>query len=659
MSGLDVGEMLRCQYKKPNPSVRRKETQMIFHRKFYLLVVIVGLIVTACAPQTAPMTATPLPPTAVPISTVAPETQNLTTDLDKTLQESSAAHEFSGSILIAEDGQVILSKGYDLANREKKISNDSKQTKYPILGITKQFTAMAVMLLQEQGKLSVKDSICVTLKECPETWQVITIHHLLTQTSGIPDLTEKYFAQDIKSSTPLEQMISDTKKLPLDSQPGEKFNVEDISYILLGKVIEAASGQSYGALLQQNIFEPLQMLNTGFDPNQTDLAVGYADNASAADPFNLWVASSAGGLYSTVEDLYRYDQALYTNKLVSQKVLDTMTTSYVESDREGYGYGYGWYVGLNEPHINKIFGNLNGFNTTFRHYRDDKLTIIILLNEQDDDIVSVANSIPEKLLASVSLLPGSNPTISPSEMAPWSLVAVGDSIAYNSPDDCYGCTGFVDRYADAITKATGRPVKVQNLSQHNGLQIDGLLEELKTDVKRRDALANADIIIVSIGYNDTPWNRDDDPCDGAGFPIWSKYNATCVAAAAEIFRPKLESVFAQIVALRAGKPTIFRTITPYNDWLGGVDGESGVAVPPEATNPTHEVYDAWSEMICQAATANGFTCADTYHAFNGPDGLKPIVGVLTASKANGHPNDKGNEVIARTLADLGYTPLVP
>jgi lysophospholipase L1-like esterase len=238
-------------------------------------------------------------------------------------------------------------------------------------------------------------------------------------------------------------------------------------------------------------------------------------------------------------------------------------------------------------------------------------------------------------------------------------VAVGDSLAFNSSQDCPNCTGFVDRYADAISKATGHPVKVQNLSQHNGLQTDGLLDELKTDTLRRDALANADIILVSIGYNDTPWNRDDDPCDGAGYPDWSKYNASCAAAAAEIFRPKLESVFAQIVALRAGKPTIFRTITPYNDWIGGVDGESGVVTPPEATNPTRLVLDDWSAMTCKAAEANGFTCADTYHAFNGPDGLKSIAGILTASRANGHPSDKGNEVIAQVLADLGYAPLMP
>ena len=270
-----------------------------------------------------------------------------------------------------------------------------------------------------------------------------------------------------------------------------------------------------------------------------------------------------------------------------------------------------------------------------------------------------ATSIPTASAPANTAIPSPMPPASPTGPAPLSLVAVGDSLPYNSSEDCPGCTGFVDRYADAISKVTGHSVKVQNLSQHNGLQTDGLLEELQTDIQRRDALVNADIIIVSIGYNDTPWNRDDDPCDGAGYPNWSKYNATCAVAAAEIFRPKLESVFAQIVALRAGKPTIFRTINGYNDWLGGIDGESGAVTPPEATNATRFVLDAWSAMTCKAAQASGFICADTYHAFNGPDGLKPIAGDLTATKANGHPSNKGNEVIAQVLTELGFAPLIP
>jgi lysophospholipase L1-like esterase len=236
--------------------------------------------------------------------------------------------------------------------------------------------------------------------------------------------------------------------------------------------------------------------------------------------------------------------------------------------------------------------------------------------------------------------------------ASWSLVVVGDSIAFNSPEDCPGCTGFVDRYAEAVTKATRRPVNVQNLSQHNGLQIDGLLDELGPDSFRSDALLNADIIIVNIAHNDVAWLRNDDPCDGltGDNPDWSKFDATCATAAAESFRPKFESLYAQIVAMRAGKPTIFLTINRYNDWIG--DG-----VPPEAIQATDAVVDAWNAMVCKAAASNGFLCADIYHTFNGTDGLKGAPDLLAQDFT--HPSDKGNEVIAQVLTDLGFAPLVP
>lgn len=253
-----------------------------------------------------------------------------------------------------------------------------------------------------------------------------------------------------------------------------------------------------------------------------------------------------------------------------------------------------------------------------------------------------------QVMSPTAPIPSSTPT-------PWLLVAVGDSIPFNSPEDCPGCMGFVDRYAKAISEATGHPVKVQNLSQHNSLQIDGLLDELKTDTLRRDALANADIIIVGIAHNDAAMNSNDDLCDGPNSdnPDWSKYNAECAVASAELFRPKYESVYSQIVALRNGKPTMFRTINRYNDW----NGWPGHDLSPEGITATKEVIDAWNKMICKAAEDNGFLCADIYRIFNGPDGLTPS-GDLVASDYT-HPSDKGNEVIASTLENLGYAPLVP
>jgi len=251
-------------------------------------------------------------------------------------------------------------------------------------------------------------------------------------------------------------------------------------------------------------------------------------------------------------------------------------------------------------------------------------------------------------------LPTITPMVSPT-VVPWSLVVVGDSIPYNSPDDCPGCTSFVDRYAEALTTATGHPVVVKNLSLHNGLRIDGLLQHLKSDTMLRDRLANADIILVGIAHNDAAMNSNDDLCDGPNGdnPDWPKYNQECAIASAELFRLKYESVYSQIAALRAGKPTILRTINRYNDW----NGWPGHDLSPEGITATKEVIDAWNAMICKAAEKNGFVCADIYRAFNGPDGLTPSADLVGADYT--HPSDKGNEVIAAVLEDLGYAPLVP
>ena len=238
-------------------------------------------------------------------------------------------------------------------------------------------------------------------------------------------------------------------------------------------------------------------------------------------------------------------------------------------------------------------------------------------------------------------------------MEPWSLVAVGDSIPFNSAEDCQGCTGFVDRYGAAIPAATGHPVDVDNLSKHTGLQVDGLLDDLESDQFLRDALAGADIIVVGIAHNDAPWGRNDDPCDGPNgdYIDWSKYDPTCAAAAAEVFRPKYESVYAQIVALRDGKPTIFRTINRYNDWIGWTEGN----VPPEGVEATRPVVDAWSTTICED-TSQWLHLRRHLPRHQRPDGLTPALDLRAPDYI--HPSDKGNEVIAAVLADLGYAPLV-
>jgi lysophospholipase L1-like esterase len=255
--------------------------------------------------------------------------------------------------------------------------------------------------------------------------------------------------------------------------------------------------------------------------------------------------------------------------------------------------------------------------------------------------------------------PSSPPTsASPSPTAvneaPIELVAVGDSIFFNSPGDCPGCTGAIDRYADALAVATGRTVNVRNLSEHNGLQLKGLLNELERDRTRIDALKAADVILVGIAHNDAPMNRDDDPCDGAGgeFPDWSRFTAACIAEDIAAYTPNYERAYELIAGMRAGKPTILRTINRFNDWIGW----PGHDLSAEGIAATRAVVAAWNDMVCGAAEANGFVCADISAKFNGEDGTEPANNLLVADYT--HPSETGNKVIAQVLIDLGFAPLV-
>jgi lysophospholipase L1-like esterase len=269
--------------------------------------------------------------------------------------------------------------------------------------------------------------------------------------------------------------------------------------------------------------------------------------------------------------------------------------------------------------------------------------------------VSQASIGPTPTTAAPSASTVTKRTAAPTAKPEIMLVAVGDSIPFNSKDDCPGCTGFVDRFADDLRSATGKTVAVRNLSQHNGLQVQGLVWGLRDGNEQAWAVADADVIIVGIAHNDTPWNVNSDACDGAGAdpPDWSKFSAACIATEVKRYTPKYEAVFERIAALRASKPTVLRAINRYNDW----NGWPGHPLPPEGVAASAAVIAAWNKMICGAAEANGFTCADISTAFNGKDGTQPSGELLAGDYT--HPSDKGNEVIADVLVKLGFKPLAP
>ncbi len=359
-------------------------------------VVLMSLLVTGCGgvsisvPPSALVTEGPLP-------SPSPASEGRTSQIDKILTLYTERATFTGTVLVARKGEILLSKGYGWADRDNQIPN-TPQTKYRIGSTTKQFTAMAILLLQDLGLLQVQDLICNYIPECPDSWQEVTLHHLLTHTSGIPDLTEFPDFKAFKGlpSTP-EQTIARFKDEPLDFQPGEKWHYSNSGYVLLGYIIEQAAGQSYQVFLQQNIFDPLQMTYTGYDHNDGSLATGYTGRDShweTPDYIDMTLPYAAGGLYSTVEDLYRWDQALYGEQFVPEESLKLMFTPYVKTTFTGLHYGYGWFIGqMNNHQAVSHGGGIDGFVTEIRRYIDDRVTIIILSNRQTTNIPQIADQI--------------------------------------------------------------------------------------------------------------------------------------------------------------------------------------------------------------------------------------------------------------------------
>ncbi len=352
----------------------------------------------------ATYTPTPVPP---PTSTLAPtiSASDLNSWVNTYFTSLVENHVFTGSVLIARSGQILVDAGYGLADRDRNIPN-TPQTKFRIASLTKQFTAMAILMLQARGKLDVRDSICKYLSDCPAAWLMITIHHLLTHTSGIPNETEDP-AYPVFKKTPAApaQTIARIQDKPLDFQPGEKWSYSNSGYILLGEIVERVSGQSYEAFLQQNIFGPLGMTSSGYDHNRSDLAVGYLDRFSVADYIDMSIPFSAGALYSTVEDLYRWEQALYTDRLLPRDLRDRMFTGYAAipgqspvPDSTDWAYGYGWMLAKEGGReLLMHTGSTDGYASIIARYPDDKVTIILLSNIQRTDIYFIQSAIFNRL----------------------------------------------------------------------------------------------------------------------------------------------------------------------------------------------------------------------------------------------------------------------
>jgi CubicO group peptidase (beta-lactamase class C family) len=344
----------------------------------------IGLLLAAMASACAP----------VHTPTSAPVPEDAIARIDEHLGSLAEEGAFSGSALIAQGGKVLLNAGYGMADVENEVPN-TPSTRFHIGSVTKQFTAVAVLILQAQRRLDPEQRVCIHLPSCPSDWEEITIHQLLTHTSGLPDSWEFYAGKNrpgVRYDS--EEIIGWFEDAPLDFDPGTRFSYSNTGYQLLGYLIEEVSGQPYEVFLREHVLEPLEMTSTGYCQGGAGLAVGYGHDGVVAAFVNPSLAHSAGGLCSTVDDMHRWDQSFYTEELLPGGMIETLFTPHVSVPSFPFAppydetsYGYGWFVGERLGHrVAGHGGTYKGFRALIERYPDDQISIIVLSNLESSDI---------------------------------------------------------------------------------------------------------------------------------------------------------------------------------------------------------------------------------------------------------------------------------
>ncbi len=351
-------------------------------------------ILPSVTPEPSPgATIAPLVAVMEPVRpTPTPSLAELATQIDAYLRDLTDKGQFRGAVLAATRERILVARGYGLANVERNLPNTA-QTRFRIASITKPITALAIMQLQTAGKLDVNQSVCRYLPDCPRAWQPITLHHLLTHTAGIPNYTDfADFEQVERLPVTPTQLAARFRNLPLDFAPGTAFRYGNSSYVVLGLVIEAVSGQSYADYVRDQIFVPAGMSDSGYDSGDASAlngTVGYlgpgAERAIPIDTSNLY---SAGGLYATVEDLYRFTRALETGKLLPAALLERMYTP------ERNNYGYGWKIETrNGQRVIYHPGFISGAVTHLAFYPDSGNVVVVLSNMERANADAIAAAI--------------------------------------------------------------------------------------------------------------------------------------------------------------------------------------------------------------------------------------------------------------------------
>jgi len=308
---------------------------------------------------------------------------------DAYLQDQTAKGMFRGSVLVGIDDKIVFEKGYGFADEEWNAKN-TPTTKFHIASLTKQFTAASILLLQERHQLDLKNPISKYVPDLPPAWQKITLHQLMTHTSGIPNYAEMPKVDHILNRTgaSLRDLVDLAATKPLEFTPGTQLHYTNTGYTLLGMVIEKLSGTTYAEFLEKNIFVPLGMKDSGYDvqsmilPNRASGYIREKDGRIVnADFIDMSIPNAAGSIYSTVEDMYRWNEAIANGKLLSPASTEAMFSVYPETLFQGQHYGYG--VVLAERFGKTLYyhgGGVKGFETVLQRYPREHVSIVVLEN---------------------------------------------------------------------------------------------------------------------------------------------------------------------------------------------------------------------------------------------------------------------------------------
>ena len=330
------------------------------------------------------------------------DTPDTAAKIDKLMSQYADCCSFTGTVLVSDHDKVIFKKGYGLANREWNIPN-TPEVKFRLGSITKQFTSMLIMQQVAKGSIKLDGHISDYLPYYrQDTGSKVTVSQLLSHTSGIPSYTDdpKFFADVSRNYYAVDDFVKKFCSGDLQFEPGTKFHYDNSGYFLLGAILEHVAAKTYEALLKENILVPLQMKDSGYDHYGDILpkrASGYQRDLAGvvnAPYLDMALPYAAGSLYSTVEDLYRWDQALYTGKLVTGDLKQRLFTPNLEH------YGYGWNIETipaNEPGAGQTMishgGGINGFNTLEQRLVGDHDLVVIFNNTPGANLGEMAKGI--------------------------------------------------------------------------------------------------------------------------------------------------------------------------------------------------------------------------------------------------------------------------